>query len=89
MLERPSTVCKDRQQRPTAQTGSRHQGRAGGVLCRHPVTQLGSDLTMLGGRRTLQARHRIREAKVVVDVLHVAEPLLIGEGPLLGVQPLG
>jgi hypothetical protein len=66
-----------------------HQGRAGGVLGRHPVAQLGSDLTMLGGRRTVQARHCIREAKVVVDVLHVAEPLLIGEGALLGVQPLG
>lgn len=59
------------------------------MLRRHPVAQLGSDLTVLGRRRTVQARHCICEAKVVVDVLHVAEPLLIGEGPLLSVQPLG
>jgi len=58
------------------------------VLCHHPVDQLGSDRTMLGCRRTLQARHCILEAKVVVDVLHVAEPLLISDGALLSVQPL-
>lgn len=45
--------------------------------------------TMLGRGMASHARRRLCQAAVVVDVLDAAEPLLLGTGPPLRVQPLG
>ena len=50
---------------------------------------MSSELAVLVRGKASHARHRARKAEVVVDVLHAAEPLLLGVGPPLGVQPLG
>jgi hypothetical protein len=60
-----------------------------GVPCGDPVTQLSNKLAMLTLVRTIHTRHCISEAKIVVDVLHLPEPLLIQVGPRFNVQPLG
>jgi hypothetical protein len=59
-----------------------------GLGRRDPVTQLSNKLAMLTLIRTIHTRHRISEAKIIVDVLHLPEPLLIEVGPRFSVQPL-